>query len=67
MIQKFAYNGNKILAYNEFGNKNGFPILIQHGTIASIKDIDYFKELEKYARVICIARPGYGESSPYIE
>jgi pimeloyl-ACP methyl ester carboxylesterase len=28
--------------------------------------VDYFADLGKAARVICIARPGYGESSPYI-
>jgi hypothetical protein len=47
-------------------NKNGFPILVQHGTTASIKDIGLFNEPQKYAKVIYIARLGYGESSPYI-
>lgn len=66
MIKKFCFNGENVLAYNDFGNKDGFPVLVQHGSIASISDIDYFKELAKIARVICIARPGYGESSPYV-
>jgi pimeloyl-ACP methyl ester carboxylesterase len=66
MIKHFSYNGTETLAYNDFGNEKGFPILVQHGTMASIKDIGYFDELQKVARVICIARPGYGESSPYI-
>jgi pimeloyl-ACP methyl ester carboxylesterase len=66
MIKHFSYNGKETLAYNDFGNEKGFPILVQHGTMASIKDIGYFDELQKAARVICIARPGYGESSPYI-
>ena len=35
--------------------------------IASIDDIDLFDRLLKLdARVICIARPGYGELSPYV-
>ena len=52
------------LSYTEFGNSNGYPILVQHGLIASIKDGYLFDRLtEAGARVICIARPGYGESS----
>ena len=66
MIKKFRFNGEDVLAYNDFGKENSFPILVQHGTMASIKDIGFFDELGKYARVICVARPGYGESSPYI-
>jgi len=63
MIKKFCFDGKNVLAYNDFGNKDGFPILVQHGTMASISDIDCFADLGKIARVICIARPGYGESS----
>ena len=66
MINKFSYNGKNVLSYNDFGNKDGFPILVQHGTMASIGDIEFFVDLSKIARVICIARPGYGESSPYV-
>jgi len=66
MIKKFCYSGENVLTYNDFGNKDGFPILVQHGTMASIKDIDSLAGLGKIARVICIARPGYGESSPYV-
>jgi pimeloyl-ACP methyl ester carboxylesterase len=65
MIKKFCFDGKNVLAYNDFGNKDGFPILVQHGTMASISDIDCFSDLGKIARVICVARPGYGESSPY--
>ena len=66
MIKKFNFNSENVLAYNDFGNSNGFPILVQHGTMASIKDTGYFDNLGKIARIICIARPGYGESSPYV-
>jgi pimeloyl-ACP methyl ester carboxylesterase len=66
MIKKYCFDGKNVLAYNDFGNKEGFPILVQHGTMASINDIDSFADLRKVARVICIARPGYGESSPYV-
>ncbi len=61
----FYKNGNT-LSYSEFGSKDGFPILIQHGLIASIEDYDLFESLvECGARLISIARPGYGESAPY--
>jgi pimeloyl-ACP methyl ester carboxylesterase len=54
------------LSYAEYGRPDGYPILAQHGLIASIKDGDLFEGLTKAgARVICIARPGYGDSSPY--
>jgi pimeloyl-ACP methyl ester carboxylesterase len=66
MIKKFQFNGGNILAYSDLGKKDGFPILLQHGSIASIKDVGLLTELCKNARVICIARPGYGESSPYV-
>ncbi len=59
-------NGNS-LSYTEYGDKNGYPILIQHGLIASINDYHLFERLiELGTRLISIARPGYGESSPYI-
>ena len=61
----FEYKGNSF-AYAEYGDKKGFPILIQHGMIASIKDYQLFHSLiESRRRVICIARPGYAESFPY--
>lgn len=55
------------LAYNDFGDLNGdHPILIQHGMIASIRDQHLFDRLaENGARLISIARPGYGQSTPY--
>ncbi|ULQ60633.1 alpha/beta hydrolase [Brucepastera parasyntrophica] len=67
MIQKIPYKDGHSLAYAEYGNKNGFPILLQHGLVASIRDYALLDRLIKTgARVICIARPGYGESSPSI-
>ena len=60
-----SYQGH-ILSYAEYGNPDGYPILIQHGMIASIQDQQIFKQLLKPgARLISIARPGYGQSSPY--
>lgn len=67
-MKNVAYykNGNT-LSYSEFGRENGYPILLQHGLIASIEDYDLFESLiELGTRLISIARPGYGESSPYI-
>jgi pimeloyl-ACP methyl ester carboxylesterase len=59
-------NGN-YFSYAEYGDKNGYPILVQHGLIASIDDYDLFDRLIRMkARLICIARPGYGESSPLV-
>jgi pimeloyl-ACP methyl ester carboxylesterase len=61
------FKGENVLSYSEYGNSNGFPILIQHGLIASIKDSDLFESLIKMNKhLICIARPGYGGSSPYL-
>lgn len=54
------------ISFAEYGNPEGFPILIQHGLIASIKDAALFARLAANgARLICIARPGYGESAPH--
>ena len=61
------YKNNYSLSYAEFGDRNGYPILIQHGLIATIDDLYLFQRLiEAGARLICMARPGYGELSPYI-
>jgi pimeloyl-ACP methyl ester carboxylesterase len=58
-------NGNS-LSYAEYGDKKGYPIIVQHGLIASIDDYHLFDRLIKSGtRLICVARPGYGESSPY--
>jgi pimeloyl-ACP methyl ester carboxylesterase len=66
MTQFIEYKNKHLLAYAEYGEHNGYPILIQHGMIASILDYHLFKRLiESGTRLICTARPGYGESSPY--
>jgi pimeloyl-ACP methyl ester carboxylesterase len=66
MKQRIRYKKENTLSYAEYGYKNGYPILIQHGLIASIDDYYLFDRLIKLGtRLICIARPGYGESSPY--
>jgi pimeloyl-ACP methyl ester carboxylesterase len=67
-VKKIAlYKNGNSLSYAEYGDQNGYPILIQHGLIASINDYHLFKRLiETGARLISIARPGYGESSPYV-
>lgn len=65
-LQRIEYKNGVRLAYAEYGDSQGFPILIQHGLIASIKDYPLFQPLlDLGARLICIARPGYGDSSPY--
>jgi pimeloyl-ACP methyl ester carboxylesterase len=66
MRQIVRYMGENALSYSEYGNKKGYPILVQHGMIASICDYHLFDSLiEAEKRLICIARPGYGDSSPY--
>jgi pimeloyl-ACP methyl ester carboxylesterase len=66
MFQTTRYKNDNSLSYTDFGNNSGYPILIQHGLIASIKDDYLFRQLIDFgARLICIARPGYGRSSPY--
>ncbi|MEN6410801.1 MAG: alpha/beta fold hydrolase [Anaerolineaceae bacterium] len=65
-LQQIAYEKDNLLSYAEYGSPTGFPILIQHGIIASIKGAAIFQQLlDMGTRLICIARPGYGESSPY--
>jgi len=66
MVHKFHYDDKNVLAYNDFGKMDGFPILIEHGSTASINDIDDLDKLCQIARIIYIARPRYGESSPCI-
>jgi pimeloyl-ACP methyl ester carboxylesterase len=59
------YQGDVAVSYAEYGSRNGFPILVQHGLIASICDVSLFQRLiDAGRRVICAARPGYGESQP---
>lgn len=66
MKRILRYRNGNLLSYAEYGDKNGYPILVQHGLIASISDYHLFDRLiESGTRLICIARPGYGESSPY--
>lgn len=60
------YKAGNTLAYTEYGDREGYPILIQHGLIASISDYHLFDSLIGAGRrLVCIARPGYGESSCY--
>ncbi len=66
MKKTVLYKNGNSLSYADTGDPNGFPILIQHGLIASINDQHIFDRLiETGARLISAARPGYGDSSPY--
>jgi pimeloyl-ACP methyl ester carboxylesterase len=66
MKQIITYKGGNALSYSEYGDRTGYPILVQHGMIASISDYQLFDSLLGAGRrVVCTARPGYGESSPY--
>ncbi len=66
MKKTYLYNNGQCLSYADAGDPGGFPILIQHGMIASIEDSYLFNHLiQNGMRCISIARPGYGDSSPY--
>jgi pimeloyl-ACP methyl ester carboxylesterase len=66
MKQIVQYKNEYSLSYAEYGDKKGYPILVQHGLVASITDYHLFDRLIQFGiRLICIARPGYGESSRY--
>ena len=66
MRQVLRYNSGNTFSYSAYGDENGYPLLVQHGLIASINDGHLFSGLiQAGIRVISIARPGYGESSPY--
>jgi GNAT superfamily N-acetyltransferase len=57
MKQNVQYKSGKLLSYAEYGNRDGFPIFIQHGMIASINDYHLFNQLiDLGTRLICIAR-----------
>jgi len=45
MKQTLSYKGENSLSYAEYGDKNGYPILIQHGLIASIDETTYLSGL----------------------
>jgi pimeloyl-ACP methyl ester carboxylesterase len=67
MTEKLTYNDGLGLSYVDIGDRQGHPLLVQHGLIASINDYSLFDRLiQQQVRLICIARPGYGESSPYL-
>lgn len=67
MCRQFVYKSEQRLAFAEYGNPTGYPVLAQHGLIASIRDGGLFRRLvEAGVRVIGLARPGYGESSPFV-
>ncbi|HEX3052237.1 MAG TPA: alpha/beta fold hydrolase [Aggregatilineaceae bacterium] len=67
MTHTVHYANNQTLSFTACGDSSGFPILIQHGLIASVRgDYSLFDRLlQSGARLISIARPGYGDSSPY--
>jgi pimeloyl-ACP methyl ester carboxylesterase len=66
MRNVLGYKGGNLLSYAEYGDRNGYPVLVQHGMIASIDDYYLFGRLiEAGTRLISVARPGYGDSSPY--
>ena len=65
MKRILAYRNGERLSYNDFGSPNGYPVLLQHGMVASIADESLFGRLVLAGRrLIAIARPGYGDSSP---
>ncbi len=67
MIRHVTYGRGHQLAYTDAGSPHSYPVLVQHGLIAGIEDVDLFEPLLRLGtRVISIARPGYGQSTPYL-
>ena len=66
MVSSIDYGHGHRLAFSEAGDPGGYPVLVQHGMVASIRDTRLFGRLiAAGACVISVARPGYGASSPY--
>lgn len=67
MLNYFRYIKEYTFSYVDVGCQEGLPVLVQHGMVASIKDIHLFQHLiDAGRRVIAMARPGYGDSVPYV-
>lgn len=66
MKHSLEYKKGNSLSYADYGDRDGYPILVQHGLIASISEYHLFDCLIGAGkRLICPARPGYGQSTPY--
>ena len=64
MVKKVEYKNGSCLAYAEYGDQNGYPILVHHGLIGTIEHPELEDSLDlRGIRLVFIARPGYGESS----
>ena len=60
-------DGGIRVAANDVGPPTGFPIVVHHGLIASIRDAALFAGLvDAGRRVLLLARPGYGDSAPVV-
>lgn len=45
MKQIVGYENGNVLSYSDYGDRDGYPILVQHGLIASISDYHLFDRL----------------------
>ena len=65
MERLLRYGQGETLSYAEYGSESGYPVLVQHGMVASVSLCGPFARLADAGfRLVCMARPGYGESSP---
>jgi pimeloyl-ACP methyl ester carboxylesterase len=66
-LRTVAVGGNRTLAYAEYGDPAGRPVVFLHGTPGSRLLGELFDEpaREAGARVLAPDRPGYGESDPW--
>lgn len=67
MIQEFKHQGN-VLAFAQYGDPQGYPIIVHHGLVGSIENpalLPWSSKL-KGISLLFIARPGYGRSPFFI-
>ncbi len=64
-IKYHLLSDGRILAYQEFGDRSGVPTFYCHTTAGSKTEGEFFHEtaLKNGIRLICIDRPGIGDSS----
>jgi pimeloyl-ACP methyl ester carboxylesterase len=68
-VRTVAVGGGRTVAYAEYGDPGGRPVLFLHGTPGSRRLGELFDEVARRegVRVLAPDRPGYGDSDPWPE